>query len=642
MGGVGKTTLALQCAQDVADSFPDGQLYADLHGYDDEVAPAEPGDVLRGFLVALGLPPTELPDDVDERAALFRSLVADARLMVVLDNARDSGQVRPLLPGGPRCATLVTSRSRLDELAGLGASVLGLEPLGNHDGVALLRDRLGAARVDAEREVVDRIVEACQGLPLALGIVAARAARFRDVPLAELLDELAEPSAALETLSGGAVDLRRILSWSYDALPDAAAGLFRCTGVQPGPELTLLVAASLAGVDVTEARRSLDLLARANLVAEVAPSRYRTHDLLRAYARELLATDEADAARRRLVDHYVGSARNAYLLHGRPAICPTPEPAPGTSPERFGSLGEAHAWYLRERQSIATLVLQTASCGQATACALLVLDVRPLAQQSSPAADLLPLTRAALDAVTRDDGHPVLVAELRRDLGLLLCRSGRRDDGHDELERALAAFETLGDAAGQSSTLRNLARNARFGGDPEGELDYARRSVDVARRELDGGAEAVALTMLTESLTSAGRLDEAVQTGERSVELTRAHAVVAWEPHALESLAHAVAAGGDYARAVALLTEARETDRRQGLGRGASVTETRHQLHVAEYLYGAGDRAAALASYHRYLERAETFGPLTASVAVVDPHEAALGALDRVRERIAELENDHR
>ncbi|MGC4109795.1 MAG: BTAD domain-containing putative transcriptional regulator [Nocardioides sp.] len=638
MGGVGKTTLALQCADTVAEDYPDGQLYAGLHGYDDLGTPTEPGDVLRSFLVALGVGPTEVPDDLDDRSALFRSLVADSRLLVVLDNARDSAQVRALLPGGRRCGVLVTSRRRLDELAGGGATVVALGRLDHADGVALLRDRLGA-RVDAEPEVADRIVEACDGLPLALAIVAARAARFPDTPLVDLLAELGEPSATLDTLSGGATatDLRRVLSWSYDAVPEEAASLFRATGALPGSDLSLLAGASLAGYDVTAARRSLDLLVRANLLAEVAPSRYQTHDLLRAYARELLPAEEAAEARRRVVDHYVGSAREAYLLHGRPPLVPVPEAAPGTTPERFRSLGEANAWYLRERQTLADLVRQSASEGLAVESALLVLDVRPLAQQSSPAADLLPLTRTALDAVARAGDQPLLAAELRRDLGLLLCRSGQRDRGHDELEGALAEFELLGDAAGQSSTLRNLARNARFGGDPERELDYARRSVDIARRKLDEAAEAVALTMLTESLTSAGRLDEAVAAGERSVELTRAHAVAAWEPHAVEALAHAWAARGEFARAVELLTEARETDRRQGLGQGSSVTETRHQLHLAEYQYGAGDHVAALASYRRYLERAEAFGPLTASVAVVDPHEADLGDPDRVRRRITEL-----
>jgi tetratricopeptide (TPR) repeat protein len=437
-------------------------------------------------------------------------------------------------------------------------------------------------------------------------------------------------------------DLRRVLSWSYDALSDEAAHLFRCTGVPPGPDLWLLEAVSLAGFDVTDTRVCLDGLVRANLLLEVTPSHFRTHQLLGAYARELLDDDEAERARARLVAHHLGSLRNAYLLHGRPAVVPLPVAPPGTSPETFGSLGEAVAWYARHRTTLAALVDHTAETGQAVACALLVLDARPMAQVGSPAGDLLPLTSTALAAVTAAGGHDELGAELRRDLGLLLCRSGDRDRGHDELVAALAAFESLGDAAGQSSTLRNLARNARFSGDPEGELAYARRSVEVARRELDEGAEAVALTMLTESLNSGGLLDEAVEAGERSVRLARTHAVVAWEPHTLEALAHAVAARGDFTRAVELLAEAHEVDHAQGLGRGASVTETRHQLHLAEYQYGAGDRAASLAAYRRYLERAEAFGPLTSAVAVVDPREAVLGTLDRVRARIAELEGDQR
>ena len=639
LGGIGKTTLAHQCAQDLLDTYPDGQLYVNLHGYDSEVDPVASGDALRSFLVALGVSPTELPADLDDRAAQYRSIVADQRLLVVLDNAHDSAHVRPLLPGGRGCGVLITSRRRLDELVTGGAFALALERLDHTEGVELLRSRIGGARVEAEPEAAAAAVEACEGLPLALSILAAQVARYRDITLGEMLDRLAEPSATLELLSGGApaTDLRRVLSWSYDALSEPAARLFRCTGIQPGPGLSLLTAVSLSGLDVASARRALDELARASLVTEVAPSRFQALQLLRAYARELLTADEAGAARQRLLGHYVGTLRNAYLLHGRPALCPLPERPTGVSPETFGSLGEAHAWYLREQQSLGALVILTAENGLAVESACLVLDARPIAQHHSPAGDLLPLTRAALDAVQAAGGLALLGAELRRDLGLLLCRTGARERGRDELERALTEFEEIGHAAGQGSTLRNLARVARFEGKLDSALAYARASVDLARRELDEATEAVQLTILAEALTAADRPEEAVIAAERSLELTRQHHVVAWEPHALESLAQARAAEGDYARALKHLTEAHEIERRHGLGTGSSLTETRHHLYLAEFHYGAGDHEAALASYRHYLERAETLGPLSASVAVIDPTEAALGDLERVRDRISEL-----
>jgi DNA-binding SARP family transcriptional activator/tetratricopeptide (TPR) repeat protein len=639
MGGVGKTTLALLCAQDVVDDFPDGQLYADLHGYDDGVAPTAPADVLRGFLVALGVLATEVPADLDDRAALFRSLVADSRMLVVLDNARDAAQVRPLLPGGRQCGVMVTSRQRLDELAAVAAFVLPLDPLDHGAGLELLRGRAGPARVDAEPDAADAVVEACAGLPLALSIVAAQAARYRDVGMDEILGQLAGASATLDALSGGgpATDLRRALSWSYDALSAPAAHLFRCTGVQPGLEVPLLPAVSLAGVDVAAARRALDELARVNLVSEVAPSRYQAHQLLKAYARELLTDGEAHNARRRLVDHYLGTLRSAYLMYGRPPLCPLPEAADGTSPESFASLGEALAWYQRERRALAALTLQSAEAGDAVESALLVLDSRPLAQHSAPAGDLLPLTTAALNAVLTSGRHPLLAAELRRNLGLLLCRSGDRARGHVELVQALAEFETIEDVAGEATTLRNLARNARFTGDPATELDFARRSVEVTRREHDEAAEAVALTVLTESLTHSALHDEAVATGRRSIDLARAHGVVAWEPRALRALAIAYAAAGNFEAAIEHLTEAHDVERREGMSRGPSVTESLHQLYLAEFQYGVGDRPAAIASYRRYLERAERYGALSASVAIVDPAEAELGDPERVRRRIAEL-----
>ena len=428
-----------------------------------------------------------------------------------------------------------------------------------------------------------------------------------------------------------------MLSWSYDGLSEQAAHLFRCTGVHPGPGLSVLTAVSLAGVDVGGARRALDELARANLVTEVAPSRFFASQLLRAYAAELLPENERLTVRGRLLGHYLGTRPQRVPPPRAPSAMALPETVAGVSPETFSSLGEAHAWYLRERQSLAALVVATASAGQAVESACLVLDARPIAQHHAPAGDLLPLTRAALDAVETGGGPGLLAAELRRDLGLLLCRSGERDRGRDELAHALAEFEEIGDAAGQSTTLRNLSRAARFDGDLDNALDYARASVALARRELDEATEAVQLTILAEALTASGRLDEGVSAAERSVELARRHQVVAWQPHALESLAHAHAANGDYARALVHLSEAHEIEHRNGLGSGPSLTETRHHLYLAEYQSAAGDKEAAIASYRHYLQRVQRFGPLSASVAVIDPTEAALGNPDRVRGRIIEL-----
>jgi DNA-binding SARP family transcriptional activator len=309
--GVGKTALAVHWAHRAAAQFPDGQLYVNLRGFDPGGA-VEPSEALRGFLDALGVPAARIPESLPAQAGLYRSLLAGKRVLVVLDNAKDAGQARPLLPGSPGCLAIVTSRNQLTGLVATdGAYALTLDLLDSADARRLLACRLGSRRVAREPDAVDEIIASCARLPLALTIAAARAAASPGFPLAVLATDLRKATGVLDPLDGGdpATDVRAVFSWSYDALTTDAARLFRLLGLHPGPDIALPAAASLAATPPERAHALLAELTRAHLLAEHAPGRYGFHDLLRAYATELARTHDSQnvlsAAAHRVLDHYL-------------------------------------------------------------------------------------------------------------------------------------------------------------------------------------------------------------------------------------------------------------------------------------------------------------------------------------------------
>lgn len=302
LAGVGKTALAVRWAHRIAHRFPDGQLYADLRGFDPMHPPADPADVLRGFLDALGVPADQLPASLAARAGLYRSRLAGRRVLIVLDNARDPDQVRGLLPGTPGCLAVLTSRHQLTNLVATDAvHPILLEPLSQDEARQLLVGRLGADRIAAEPEAVDEIVARSGRLPLALSIVAARAATRPSFPISSLAQELSAAPGSLGSFAGGdpRIDLRAVFASSYQALSPAAAALFRRLGQSAAADLTRSTAAGLAGLPERETQALLAELTQANLVGEHLPGRFSVHRLLRAYATELTHRPDASAQRRR-------------------------------------------------------------------------------------------------------------------------------------------------------------------------------------------------------------------------------------------------------------------------------------------------------------------------------------------------------
>lgn len=457
MGGVGKTTLAVHWAHRIAEHFPDGQLYVDLHGFHPNRALVSPSDALHSFLEALGVPARRIPAGLDAQTALFRSLLAGRRVLIVLDNARDSEQVRPLLPGSPGCLTVVTSRSRLyDLVAANGAIAVPLERLPGADATELLTRRLGADRVAREPASAAEIVELTGRLPLTLAMVCARAAMNPRFSLAAIAGELRESHGSLDAFVGESADsdVRSVFDWSYRILTPPAARLFRLLALHPGQDCTTAAAASLAGATVGKVRPALAELLRANLLAETEPGRFSSHDLLRAYARELGdEDDEAGDARRRMLDHYVHAAVDAtgMLFPGRERL-PLDEPAPGAVVRAFRDAAEASAWFDTERPTLIAAIKQNATAGDGYAWQLAVAMEMYLDRTGSWLVQREIQAAARASALALVDRYALACTE--RSLGFVEGRLRRWADADRHLGHALELFAQLDDANGEARAHR--------------------------------------------------------------------------------------------------------------------------------------------------------------------------------------------
>ncbi|MEU6256231.1 BTAD domain-containing putative transcriptional regulator [Streptomyces sp. NPDC047043] len=463
--GVGKTAFAVHLAHEVAERFPDGQLYVDLRGFDPAARPARPQDALRGFLAALGVPAARTPEGLDAQAALYRSLSAGRRLLVLLDNARDAAQVRPLLPGTPGCLVLVTSRNRLGGLASAdGAHPLTLGALTPAEARSALALRLGAARVAAEPRATKEIVQLTARLPLALAVVAARAADRPSSPLATLAEQLRAAHGGLAAFGDAdpAIDVRAVFSWSYDALGASAARMFRLLSLHPGPELTVHTAAALVGEPVSKARTLLAELADAHLIAERTPGRYACHDLLRAYATELVGAteseDERRASLRRLLDHLLHTAHAAALLSDPPTAVITPvTPAePSVSQQPLADATTALAWLKDERAVLCGAFRQAVDLELDTHVCQLAWCLERLHERFGHWPQYLAIQRTAVKAARRL-ADPEALAHAHRGLGRACMMLRRYAEADEHLRAAMGEFGRVVDDDGNGRAQCRLA-----------------------------------------------------------------------------------------------------------------------------------------------------------------------------------------
>jgi tetratricopeptide (TPR) repeat protein len=458
--GVGKTTLALQWAHRVADQFPDGQLYVNLRGFDASGAAMLPDEAMRCFLDAFGVAPERIPVDANAQGALYRSLLAKRRVLVVLDNAVDSNQVRTLLPGSPDCFVVVTSRNRLGGLvAREGARPLSLDILSKSEATELLARRLGPDRVAAESGSIAALIDACARLPLALAIMAARVALRRDISLSALVMELADEHNRLDALDTGdsGDEVRAVFSWSYQALSPQSARQFRILGLDPGPDASLDAIASLAGLRAEEARRGLFELTQACLLDEYPPGRYRLHDLLRTYAKERTLAEDSSRSRRRAVrrilDHYLHSSAlgAAALAPHRPRI-DLRASSPGAIVAKIASHEQAMEWFMSEYATLLSAIGYAVREKLEVYSWQLPLVFSTFLHRRGYWHEYASTHEAALGAAVQL-GDRLAQAHVHRDLGHVYSLTGRHDDARAHHVRALALWRRLGDAGGHAHTL---------------------------------------------------------------------------------------------------------------------------------------------------------------------------------------------
>jgi DNA-binding SARP family transcriptional activator/tetratricopeptide (TPR) repeat protein len=487
--GVGKSALAVFWAHKVRDQFPDGQLYVNLRGFGPAESAMEPAEAIHGFLDAFAVSSDRIPLDLDERAALYRSTLAGLRVLVVLDNARDVDQVRPLLPGSAGCVVLVTSRNQLMSLvAADGADPIALDLLPAVEAWRLLSRRLGPDRVAAEPASVDEIIKACAGLPLALAVAAARAAANPRLPLSAQADALRKTHNRLDALDGGDqyTDVRAVFSWSYQALGAPAARLFRLLSLHAGPDIATSSAGSLAGVPPAQARRELADLVRAHLLAEWAPGRFVLHDLLRAYASELSATIDTAAERRlavcRVLDYYLHTAYSAELLL-RPRRDDPITLAPLQQlvlPQALDDYRSALAWFATERQVLLAALRQAVSYGFDVHAWQLAWTVTSYFDRHGHWYDAAASHRAALEAAQRlGDLHAEAIIHCC--LACAYCRLDGHGAANKHLQRALELYETLGDYAGKAHAHRTLTWVLDQQGRYREGLEHAEQAVELFR-----------------------------------------------------------------------------------------------------------------------------------------------------------------
>jgi DNA-binding SARP family transcriptional activator/tetratricopeptide (TPR) repeat protein len=602
--GVGKTSLAVHFAHRVADRFPDGQIYVNLRGFGPHGRPVTPAKALRGLLRAMQVPSGQIPESVEAQAALYRSLLAGQRMLVLLDNVADADQVRPLLPGHSGCPVLITSRSQLTGLVATeGACPLSLDVLSEADACELLVRRLGAQRVMAEPLAAAELAGLCAGLPLALAIAAARAAARPGFPLATLAAELRSEDGRLDALrtEDATSSVREVFSWSCRQLSDPAARMFRLLGVHAGPDISAPAAASLAGVPQPQARRALAELAGAHLVAEAVPGRFGFHDLLRVYASELAqaGSDEAERteATRRVLDHYLSTANAAArLLYPARDSLTLPESEPGAAPERLVSRAQARSWFGAELQVLLAACGQAASAGFDAHAWRLPVALSEFLERQGQWHDLAATQQSAF-AAARRLGDRTGLAQAHYGLAVARLRLRGYGEARTHLRQASEAFRKLGDRAMQARSHLLLGTASS----EQGRYAQARRQTAHALalyRDLGHVAgQAHALTNLGWHHTLLGDYPAALGCCLQALDLHRELGNLLGEAHAWDYLGYARDHLGEHDNAI--------TCYRRALGLLSEVSDRSEQAGVLTRLgdahHAVGDQPAAREAWQQAL-----------------------------------------
>ncbi|MGW2648651.1 BTAD domain-containing putative transcriptional regulator [Streptomyces sp. NPDC001393] len=604
VGGCGKTTLALHVAHQVAARYPDGRLFADLRGAD--ATPVAPGEILADFLRALGVADADIPADQGSRAALYRSVLAGRRVLVVLDNARDAAQLRSLLPGTAGCAVVATSRRTLAGLAGV--TRMGLGPLADAEAYALFGAIAGAKRIAAEPTATSQVLFACGGLPLALRIAAARLAARPSWSVSALAAKLAHQHRRLDELHTDDLAVRASFRLSYDSLPDAPGiggpdpkRAFRILGLLPGADISLSAAAAALDRPESGAEEELEHLVDVGLLDSPAPDRYRLHDLLGLFAAERAAEEESGDSRRdavqRATEWFLGTLINADAVLFPGAVRPDPLPPDDRHPSwNFASFEEALAWCETERPTVVALAslateyglhdlawripgfawayfnlkghfqdwLATTETGLASArgCQDPVAEAAIATSQGAALMCLDQVSRArdcltrALTVLERIDDPPGRMTCLST-LGAVLHRQRKYDEARECYLRALALAGSPQTRHREATLLVNLAHAETESGDHEAALGHLDRARHI-NLELGDRALSTSILKLTgRSMARLGRIQEAETTLRQALAMARSAAYDANEAFCGLFLAQSLAGSGRAEEAASQLHESR-------------------------------------------------------------------------------------
>lgn len=568
LAGVGKTALAVSWAHRVQDRFPDGTLYVNLHGYGPG-EPVTPGEVLRRFLQELGVMPERIPIELEARVGLYRSVSADRRMLIVLDNASAAEQVRPLLPASRGCLVLVTSR---DSLTGLviseGAVRVTLDPLAPKDAVALLDGMVGRQRTVAEPDSVRELAQVCDRLPLALRIAGGRIASRTHLRIADVLAEMGDGCGRLDALSTSmdeATSVRAVFGWSYQKLTIQQARLFRRLGLHPGPDVSVHAAAAVAKQPVTQVRRLLDELAEVHLIEPVARDRYRFHDLLRAYAIDRADQGDPpevrDDAIRALLDWYAYIAAAADRVLYPAYICRYQDldKRPDALPA-MNSRADAQTWFASERTNLITAIHYATQHGLAYWAMRLVHALVNYLYHYAHWDDLFDV--CALGIVSAQHATD-LVSEawfLNRTAWARLQVSGW-EHAVDDLQRSLAMAHDLHDPFLEAFARNDLGWGLLRQGRYVEALDYLRPALPLSQGTDGGRQEAFVRSNISRALAGLGHYHDALTHAERGLVLRRQAGDYEGEVFSLYQLAQLWQRFGDHHKAIALCEEALEIPR---------------------------------------------------------------------------------
>ncbi|MFH9864354.1 BTAD domain-containing putative transcriptional regulator [Streptomyces sp. NPDC017202] len=628
--GVGKTTFAVHHAHRIASFFPDGQLFVNLCGFHPHAPAVEPGDALHGFLTALGVPAQRIPEGTAERGTLFRSLLAGRRVLLVLDNARDEQQVRPLLPAGTGCLTLVTSRNQLAGLIATdGAKPLTLPLPSPAEAHRTLERRLGAQRLAAEPAAAADIVRLCGRLPLALAVVAARAELDPAFPLHAIADDLRDAHGGLDAFTGfdTATDVRAVFSWSYRSLEEPAARLFRLLALHPGPHITAPAAAGLAGLPLPQTRRLLDRLTRSCLVEQPRPGRFTLHDLLRVYAGELTHTHDDAGERRaatlRVLDQYLFTAHGGNLLLKQAS---SPEldlgsPRAGVVPETFADVEQANRWFTAEHRVLAALLHTAVSQELDHHVTGLAWSLMEYLNRQEYWPEAITALTPALD-VARRRGDRLEEGRCLRHIGSIHGYLGHREQALDHLRRATTIFEELDAVADQARAHYGTACALYlFGRIPEA-VAFSERGLALSRAAGDELWTAECLNELAWFHSNLGHLEKSLVYSEEALAMFEGLDAPWQRAQSWDCLGYALRQLGRYEESVATYRRAMKAfgelgDHRNAVGVLMRLGDTRLAM---------GDREAARAHWVRALADAE--------------QRALSPSAQQVRDRLAALDTE--